>query len=103
MENIAVNTLMQIVRRQVAEYAVELLDQTYPAKLYYTENSDEQIYCVVAPYDQRLKKADLVLMARIVGDQVIIDIDMNDKPLSEALQQAGVPAEHITLAWMAAH
>ena len=102
MESLAVTTLAQIVQRAVAAYAVELLD-TQPSKLYYTENRDEQIYCVVAPFDRHWKKADLVLMARIVGEQVIIDADMNDKPLSEALQQAGVPAEHITLAWMAAH
>jgi hypothetical protein len=42
---------------------------------------------------------DTGLLVRIVNGQVIILRDQNNKPLVEALMQAGVPREQIVLAY----
>lgn len=38
-------------------------------------------------------------MAHIQGDKIIIDLDINDKMLVDALLQAGVPRDQIVLAY----
>src|ERR1700712_5473891 len=43
--------------------------------------------------------ADTGLMVKIEGDYVIIEHDMNDKPLVDALVQAGIPRSQIILAY----
>jgi hypothetical protein len=96
-----VNTasLNNLVRQEVSAYAGEAYGVNGPTRLYYTENPQQLVYCVTAPYDPVFRKADLVLMARIVDDQVIIDVDKTGKPLRDALRQAGVPDYQIRLAW----
>lgn len=62
-----------------------------------------QTFSVIAiPDAQRkdLKHPIVVVMAHIEGDQVIIDEDITDRPLSLALQAAGVPREKIVLAYL---
>jgi len=61
------------VRQEVSAYAGEAYGVHGPTKLYYTENLQDLVYCVTAPYDPAYQKGDLVLMARIVDDQVVID------------------------------
>jgi hypothetical protein len=39
------------------------------------------------------------MMARIVNDQVIIDLDKTSKPLYDALKRAGIPENKIVIAW----
>lgn len=39
------------------------------------------------------------LIVRLIGDIVVIDHDNNNKPLVDALVQAGVPREQIVLAY----
>ena len=68
------------------------------SRLYYVENPQDQVYAVLAPYDPAYKRADLVIMARIVGDQVIIDIDKTSKPLYEALTSVGISVSQIVQA-----
>lgn len=89
-------TLAEILRQEVASYAT----QSYQGdeRLYFTENPTQLVYCVVAPYHQAFGKADLVIMARIVNDQIIIDMDKTSKPLYEALRSAGIPDEQIVVA-----
>jgi hypothetical protein len=38
-------------------------------------------------------------VARLVGDRIIIERDVNDKPLVDALVEAGVPHGQIVLAY----
>jgi hypothetical protein len=40
-----------------------------------------------------------MVMAHIEGDVVIIDEDLTDRPLVEALVRAGIPREKIVLAY----
>ncbi|NJR12537.1 XisI protein [bacterium] len=52
----------------------------------------------IAEFDgERFVEADLII--RIVGDQVIIERDQNDKQLVDALEQLGVPRSQIILAY----
>src|SRR5258706_5102108 len=92
-------TLSNLVRQEVRAYAGEAYGVHGPTKLYYTENLQDLVYCVTAPYDPAYQKGDLVLMARIVDDQVVIDVDKTGKPLRNALRQVGVPDYQIRLAW----
>jgi XisI protein len=43
--------------------------------------------------------ADAGLIVRVVGHQIIIERDMNDKPLVDALTHAGIPRTQIILAY----
>ncbi len=42
---------------------------------------------------------DTGLVARVAGDRIIVERDVNDKPLVDALVQAGVPRRSIVLAY----
>jgi hypothetical protein len=42
---------------------------------------------------------DIGLIARVVDERIIIDRDVNNKPLVDALLQAGVPRARIVLAY----
>ncbi len=42
---------------------------------------------------------DIGLIARVVEERVVIDRDVNNKPLVDALMQAGVPRRQIVLAY----
>jgi len=45
------------------------------------------------------QKTTIVLFARYVADTIVIEHDATDKPLVEALTAAGVPRDHIVLAY----
>ncbi|MEL6272568.1 MAG: element excision factor XisI family protein, partial [Chloroflexota bacterium] len=40
-----------------------------------------------------------VMVVRLVGDQIVIEVDNHDKTLAEALQARDVPASNIVLAY----
>ena len=90
--------LTTIIQQQVKDYAVP----TYKAKTYYVGDEKQQIYTViVVPNDNYpiSAKAGITVMARIVDDHVVIDQDITDRPLYEALVGAGIPREQIILAY----
>ncbi len=92
--------LSEMVRKAVSSYATygyNLAGQR--AKLLFVENPQEQVFAVLDPYDPVGKKAELVVMARIVNDQVIIEHDQTGNPLYDELKQAGVPDNQIVVAW----
>jgi hypothetical protein len=67
---------------------------------YLTISPDRSIFSIVGISRQQGKRyADASLIVRLDGAQIIIELDMNDKPLVDALVQAGVPREKITLAY----
>jgi hypothetical protein len=88
--------LEAITRREVELYA----GNTHDAKQYAILDDQSQTYAVVVvPDKQSERPAWVALMARIVGDMVIIDEDTSlDKPLVDALMvNGGVPREKIVL------
>jgi XisI protein len=94
-----VTTLVEAVRKVVSSYATHGYSGGQPFRLYYVENQEDQVFSIVAPYDPLYKRADLVLMVRIVNNQVIIDMDKTSVPLYDALKRAGIPESQITVAW----
>lgn len=93
-----VNELEAILHQEVADYS----GPAFKAKTYYVEDQKQHIYLVViVPNDNYPVnvKAGIIVMARIVGDKVIIDEDTTDRPLYEALMRSGIPREQIVLAY----
>src|SRR5262245_34756290 len=95
-----VDVLTETVREVVTAYATKGYNGSgEPSKQYYVENTTEHIFCVVAPYDPSDPKALLVIMARIVNNQVIIDHDQTSVSLYSELVRAGIPENQIVMAW----
>lgn len=94
-----VDELTAIVRQEVSDYARV---RGWKSNVYYIEDDKRQIYTVIAvpaPDHPLLAKASVTLLARVVEDKVIIDQDMTDRPLYEALVEVGIPREQIILAY----
>ena len=65
-----------------------------------THDEKNQVYAVIAKSTQRGEQITaLNLLVRLVDDYIVIDTDQNDKPLVDALVQAGIPREQIVLAY----
>lgn len=67
---------------------------------YLTTNDEYNIFnlvCISKLKDKRI--ANFGLIAWLRDDRVIIESDMTDKPLYEALMQAGIPREQIVLVY----
>ncbi len=89
-------TLAEITRREVAAYAGRMLN----GWSYMTVDEANQVFAVVSVATGKTERwvgADLI--ARIAGDQVVIEYDSNNKPLVDALVQAGIPRQQIVLAY----
>ncbi len=96
MDNIRLD-LTAIVQSAVEDYAD---GEWFKADAYAVCDNTRQIYvAVVVPHqDYPLKlKASLVVMARVVGDTVVVDHDTTDKPFYQELVRQGVPREKIVL------
>lgn len=65
-----------------------------------TISPDETLFTVISigqVRDQRV--VDTGLVVRYVDQTIIIEHDVNDKPLVDALEQAGIPRRQIVLAY----
>ncbi len=94
-----VNDLTEIVRHEVADYARV---HGYKSKVFYVGDDNQHIYTVVVvPDDDHpfISNARVNIMARVLDDKVVIDEDITDRPLYEALEEAGIPREQIFLAY----
>jgi hypothetical protein len=67
---------------------------------YFMKDDAEQVMSVVAQFVFQGKHyVDTSLLARIVGNRIIIEDDKTNKPLVDALLQAGVPRKQIVLTY----
>jgi hypothetical protein len=67
---------------------------------YLTQNAEGTLFSVVdIDVIDGMHVADTGLVARIMGDFVIIEHDMNEKPLVDALIQSGIKRSQIILAY----
>jgi len=67
---------------------------------YLTSNEADQIYTVVDIAMIRDKRiVSTVLVARIVGQQIVIEVDRHDKQLVDALLARGISDQQIILAY----
>jgi hypothetical protein len=93
-----IDDLTAIVQHEVKDYAVP----AYKARTYFVGDEKHRIYTVIVVPDDNYPvktKAGVTVMARIVEDKVVIDQDITDRPLYEALMEAGIPREQIILAY----
>jgi len=89
-------TLKDILLEELQGYTGEGLNDF----AYLTTNEAEQIYTIVDIAQVRDKRlVGTVLVARLAGSQVVIELDRHDKLLVEALQARGVPEDQIVLAY----
>ena len=88
---------LDIIRREVAAYAKPALTGELS---YLVQSEDGKLLSVVdVDISQGYHSADTGLVARVTDNHIVIEHDMNDKPLVDALVQAGIPREKIILAY----
>jgi sulfur carrier protein ThiS len=90
------DSLNAIVHEAVSRY-VGRGENGYSYLVANPERTDWTVIFVVTLNGQRFVRAGLVV--RLMGEQVLIEIDTNEPPLAEALQQAGIPRRQIVLAY----
>ncbi|MBC7810480.1 MAG: XisI protein [Burkholderiales bacterium] len=93
------DNLIQIVCEEVEKYAVGGRGMNFIA--FPVLDDIRQTYTVTTVnYPKRDEFADVIVLARVVGDKVIIEADATDKQLVDALIQRGIPREQIVLAYL---
>lgn len=91
------DTLKQIVREEVEKYTGG--GRGAGIILFPLLDDHHQIYAVNAvEYPERSNFTGVVVMARIVGEMVVIEGDHTDKPLVDALLQRGIPRSQMAYA-----
>lgn len=88
--------LIETLRNVLEDYTGEALN----GYSYLTESKDGTAFTVISVGylpDKRIVDAGLIV--RLVGDRIIIERDVNDKPLVDALMQANIPRKKIVLAY----
>jgi XisI protein len=90
-------SLAEMTRHEVDQYA-GYSDQS---TLYSVLDDTHQIYAVVdVPHWPRTYRAEIVVLARVAGEYVVIEEDVTDKPLVDALMiNANIPRKNIVLAY----
>lgn len=90
--------IKQIVRQEVQKYSAG--GRGANIVLFAILDDEQGIYAVNAvDYPQRKDVAGVVVLARVVNNQVVIEEDMTDKKLIHALMQAGIMRDQIVLAY----
>jgi hypothetical protein len=90
--------LTEIVREEVEKYAGGGRGENLI--LFPLRNDQQHVYAVTAiDYPVREAGAEVVVMARVAGDKVVIEEDNTDRYLVDALLQRGIPRDHIILAY----
>jgi XisI protein len=98
MDRLTQTQLFEFTRREVAKYAGISPD----AKAYYLADDDRLTYAVVGTMNQLSPdRSWVMLLARIEDDVVVIEYDsVVNKPLIQALLQAGIPRQQIVCAYL---
>lgn len=90
--------ITRIVREEVAKYAGS--GRGANIILFPLLDDEHHVYAVNAvDYPTREEVAMVIVLARIVGDRVVIEEDTTDKKLIDALLQRGIPRDQIVLAY----
>lgn len=67
---------------------------------YLIHDALQDVYTVISVgFIKKRRTVDANLIVRLVGDKIVIERDMNDKILADALIQAGVARSQIILAY----
>jgi hypothetical protein len=90
------DALRDIVRRELEGYA----GQAANGHSYLTTNSDQRHFVLTSIGDVRgVRVANATIIVQVIGETVVVERDMFDPPLVEALLQAGLPRAQIVLAY----
>ncbi len=90
------DSLKEILTAELEEYAEEGINSL--ALPIFDEKRN--FYALVAiDYPTREDPGDLIILARLAEDKIIIEEDMTDKKLVDALLQRGISREKIVLAY----
>ncbi len=92
-----ITDLTAIVEREIASYAWDQAD----SKAYLLKDDAHQMYAVLIIPTDNPQDSLTILAAHIENDKanVVIDTDLTDKPLYNALLEAGIPKEQIIRAY----
>jgi XisI protein len=91
------DTVSNIVREEIAWYAGS--GRGANILLFPILDDERKIYSVISlDYPERTGSG-IVVLARIIGDQVVIEVDNTDRSLSQSLLQRGIPRAQIVLAY----
>ncbi len=88
--------MMTILHQELMLYAKNPLNGVSFLTINQEENAFAVITIAVVP-GRRFAEADII--ARCDHDLIVIELDVNNKPLVDALVQAGIPREKIILAY----
>jgi sulfur carrier protein ThiS len=90
--------LVDIVREEIRKYAGD--GRALNGRMFITSDEKTCTFAVnaVGTFGER-HIANIVVLARVHDQLVIIEADETDKPLIDALEQRGVPREKIVLAY----
>src|SRR5262245_14645642 len=87
---------IEILKDELASYAQDPVNGVS----FLTINKDQKVFAVVSVSELQGKRgAGMSLLVRLIGDCIVIERDMNNKPLVDALVQRGVPRDRIVLAY----
>lgn len=90
------DSLTEIVRQVMLGYAGEALN----GYSYLTSSADQDVFTVVSVGNVRGERVvNTGLLVRLVHEHIVIERDINNKPLVDALVQAGIPRGQIILAY----
>ncbi len=88
------DSLIETVRAALLSYAKKGLNSD--SRLMHSEdNTILSVVTIVKPQNNSF----ISLLVRVLADTIIIERDQNDKPLVDALLQAGIPRSQIILAY----
>lgn len=90
-----VDNLLMTVQHEVADY----VRPSPNATAFFVENAEQHVFAVLSVPTNDPQKTSVVVMARVIDNLVLIESDKTNKPLVEALLQAGVPREQIVLVY----
>jgi hypothetical protein len=95
-----VDNLAEILRREVADYANA---NSWKGTLLSFEDQQQQAYSVVfTPNEDHPnygRQPNILVMARLLEDKILIEVDKTDRPLYEELMRHGIPRKQIILAY----
>ncbi len=88
--------VIDILKKTLAGYTGKALN----GYSYLASSSDERLFTVISighVPNKRIVNSGLIV--QVVGNRIVIERDINDKPLVDALVQNGIPREQIILAY----
>jgi hypothetical protein len=87
---------LPVIKQIIAEYAKPPVN----GYAYFTESPDGQLFTVVDVYEiQGKRQASTGLIVHIAQEHIVIERDLNNKPLVDVLVQQGIPRQRIILAY----